>query len=628
MISRRRFVGTSLAAGAAFAMESLWEGDLAADVASTRKMPLTAFKDPLPIPPVLRPHELLDGPDALRISLRASSHRLHSELPPTVLWGYDGQVPGPTIDVERGQRLRVEYVNDLPADLDYPVTAVLAPKGTQNRPGRDGRPADSNVAALRPWTVTHLHGGRTAAGSDGWTENAVFPGQSTVCVYDNDQPATMLWYHDHALGITRYNIYAGLAGLYIIRDPKEASLGLPAGNFEIPLVIRDLNLDSDPDGTLTGRLLHKVTDDTMEFFGPLTSVNGTIWPYVDVEARQYRVRVLNASNSRTYRLVLVDDQGTNLLEHVTQIGTDGGLLGSPVSVPADGLTLAPAERADLIVDFRRFSGHRLLLVNTAAAPFKGAKFDRAPGTPDDEQRLPYPQVMEFRVSPQWVDDPFAMPALLSDFRRVSGADLPANCVHRMVALVKHEVNDRDVFMLHELLPSSAPSSGESLIAIQDESGVVTNYRTAAESFEDTVNFFVAEGATEVWHFLNLTKSTHPMHVHLVQFQAIARDLYDVSGLDGKTFATRSPLRFKRRLELAANELGPKDTIRVNPGERVSVAMTFQGYAGRYMYHCHMLEHEDMDMMRPFVVMPAAAMTAMGMASTMGNSRAAMPGMKM
>lgn len=150
-----------------------------------------------------------------------------------------------------------------------------------------------------------------------------------------------------------------------------------------------------------------------------------------------------------------------------------------------------------------------------------------------------------------------------------------------------------------------------MISVQDESGAVVNYRTAAERFEDTVNFIVADGSTEVWHFLNLTKSTHPMHVHLVQFQAIGRELYDVGGFDGKTFATQSPVRFKKRLELAANELGPKDTIRVNPGEKVSIALTFQGCTGRYMYHCHMLEHEDMDMMRPFVVMPAAAMTAMG-----------------
>lgn len=626
MLSRRQFVQASVIAGAALTLDRLGSAQTTAPQGPGPQPPLTPFKDPLPLPPVLHPEEKANGRASLSLSLRATSQRLHSELPPTTLWGYDGCVPGPTIEVRRGQRLRVEYVNDLLEERDYPVTAVVAPNGTQNHPGRDGRPGDANVAALRPWTVTHLHGGRTAAGSDGWTENAVFPRQSTLCSYDNDQPATMLWYHDHALGITRYNIYAGLAGLYIIRDAEEESLQLPSGRYEIPLMIQDRNLESSPDGTLTGRLLHKTTDDTVEFFGPFTSVNGTIWPHADVEARQYRLRVLNASNSRTYRLVLLDEHGTNLLDRVTQIGTDGGLLAEPVRVPADGLTLAAAERADLIVDFRRLGGRRVMVVNTAAAPFKGAAFDRAPGTPDEKQRIPYPQVMEFRVSPQWTDDPFTMPARLSGFRRTTAAEVPADSVHRMVALVKHEVDGRDMFMLHELLPSPAPAADEPLISIQDESGAVVNYRTVAKRFEDTVNFMVAEGSTEVWHFLNLTKSTHPMHVHLVQFQAIGRELYDVGGFDAKTFATRSPVRFTKRLELAANELGPKDTIRVNPGERVSIAMIFQGYAGRYMYHCHMLEHEDMDMMRPYVVMPSAAMTAMG--SAMSDPRTPMRGMKM
>jgi spore coat protein A len=300
------------------------------------------------------------------------------------------------------------------------------------------------------------------------------------------------------------------------------------------------------------------------------------------------------------------------MDRVTQIGTDGGLLASPVALAADGLTLGPAERADLIVDFRRLSGRRLVLMNTAPAPFKGASFDAVPGTAEPQHGIPYPQVMQFRVSPDSTDDPFTMPTRLSNFHRITSADLPANCVHRMVALVKQEVAGRDMFTLHELLPAPAASRRQTTIAIQDESGTTTNYRTAAERFEDTVNFIVSEGSTEVWQFLNLTKSTHPMHVHLVQFQAIGRDLYDVGGFDGKTFATESALRFKQRLEVAPNEMGPKDTIRVNPGEQVSLAMTFKGYTGRYMYHCHMLEHEDMDMMRPFVVVPAAAIRAMDM----------------
>jgi FtsP/CotA-like multicopper oxidase with cupredoxin domain len=627
MLSRRQFVRASIIAGAVGA--ELLSSEVAAMAQRPAlQMPLTPFKDPLPLPRILRAQETRDGLTSLTIHLRANNHRLHSELPPTPVWGYDGCFPGPTIDVHRGQRLRVEYINDLPADADFPVKAVLAPNGTQNRPGCEGRVPDANVASLRPWIVTHLHGGRTAAGSDGWTENAVFPGQSTICSYDNDQPATMLWYHDHALGITRYNVYAGLAGLYTIRDSDEAALELPAGQYEIPLLIQDRNLDTAPDGSFTGRLLHKITDDTMEFYGPFTCVNGAIWPYADVEARHYRLRVVNGSNSRTYRLVLLDERGANLINRVTQIGTDGGLLGAPVSPPADGLILAPAERADLIVDFRGFRGQRLVMVNTAISPFKGASFNKDPGTADAEHLLPYPQVMQFRVSSERTDDSFRMPTRLSSFRRVKVDDLPSTCVQRMVALVKHEVDGHDMFMLHELVPADASTAGEALIQVQDESGAITNYRTIAARFEDTANFMVADGSTEVWHFLNLTKNMHPMHLHLVQFQAIERDLYDVSGFDGKTFGTKAPVRFRKRLELAANELGPKDTIRVNPGERVSIAMTVQGYTGRYMYHCHMLEHEDMDMMRPFVVVPAAAMMAMGMTPANKGARIQMPGMKM
>jgi FtsP/CotA-like multicopper oxidase with cupredoxin domain len=626
MLSRREFVRASIVAGAAFSLDRLGYGEATTAESQQARMPLTPFKDPLRLPPILRPNEVRDDWALLTIHLRVAKQRLHSELPATTAWGYEGCLPGPTIEVRRKQRMRVEYINALPPDGDFPVTAVLAPNGTQNRPGCDGRASDPSITALKPWTVTHLHGGRTAASSDGWTEDAVFPGQSTLCSYENDQPATMLWYHDHAFGITRYNIYAGLAGLYIIRDPEEDALGLPSGKYEIPLLIQDRNLDTAPDGTLTGRLLHKVTDETMEFYGPFTMVNGTIWPHADVDARQYRLRVLNGSNSRTYRLVLLDEHGESVPDRVTQIGTDGGLLGAAVAPPTDGLVLAPAERADLIVDFRGLRGRRLVLVNTANTPFKGLPSNKKPGTPDAEHLVPYPQVMEFRVSPESTDDPFRLPTQLSSFRRVNADALLATSVHRMVALIKHEIDGHDMFMLHELVPATDPAAGEPLIAIQSESGSVTNYRTVAQRFEDTVNFMVSEGSTEVWHFLNLTKNMHPMHLHLVQFQAIGRDLYDVSGFDGKTSATHSPVRFKKHLELAANELGPKDTIRVNPNELVSIAMTFQGYTGRYMYHCHMLEHEDMDMMRPFVVTPAAAMAAMGMGKK--NARTTMPKMKM
>ena len=350
----------------------------------------------------------------------------------------------------------------------------------------------------------------------------------------------------------------------------------------------------------------------MEFFGPFTLVNGTIWPYLPVEARQYRLRLLNGSNARIYRLVLLDESGTPAHEKIKQIGTDGGLLGQPVDIPRDGLLLSPAERADLIVDFRALRGQRLTLVNTAGAPFDNSPATQPPGMPDPGNRLPHPEVMEFRVSSQPVDDPFVLPTTLSpSYRRLEHDRLPPDHQHRVVAMVEYPDGMLTFRELAEV-PDGDAAAGEVLIATADEQGKTVRYRTIARQFEDTVNWFVAYGSTEVWSILNLTEDTHPFHVHLVQFQALGRDLYKKDGFHPETGGTTTPISFKAHGTLDANELGWKDTVRVNPGEMVSIAATFDGFTGRYMYHCHILEHEDHDMMRPFIVMPAAALAAMDM----------------
>jgi spore coat protein A len=182
---------------------------------------------------------------------------------------------------------------------------------------------------------------------------------------------------------------------------------------------------------------------------------------------------------------------------------------------------------------------------------------------------------------------------------------------------------QETFLLHELQPVSGPVRGEPLICVKDDRGTVTQYRTVAKWFEDGASFFVAHGATEIWHFLNLTKSAHPMHMHLVHFQVLRRDIYEVeNSATGNISAT-----FRKNGPLEANHRGMKDTVLVNPGERVSIVATFDSYTGRYMYHCHMLEHEDMDMMRPFVVVPAEALAAMRMEG-MANERRGTTGMGM
>jgi spore coat protein A len=557
--------------------------------------------------------------------MRSVRTRLHSDLPPTDVWAYEGHLPGPTIEVRRGQRVQIEWINAIPADAPHPVTAVTAPdpdEGAppeqipQNRPGRSGGRVNDALRRVPPWAVVHVHGGRIAAVYDGWTENGILSGQSLLCRYENDQRATLLWYHDHAMGITRFNVYAGLAGLYIIRDDEEDALDLPIGPYELPLLLQDRNLDTDADGRLTGRLLHKVEEGTMEFFGPFTLVNGTIWPYAEVEARWYRLRLLNGANARTFRLMLLDQAGRPISDAIRQIGTDGGLLGAPVVVPQDGLVLAPAERADLLVDFGRYHGQRLTLVNTAGAPFDGQPPTLPPGAPDPANRLADADVMEFRVATRVVDDPFALPVALSNsYHRLTGEQIPRGAVRRIVALVEQS----GMLLLYELAPAppdvAAPGVAvpdEPLISVTDDKGVTTPYRVVARHFEDTVNWFVAYGATEVWRFLNLTEDTHPMHVHLVQFQALRRDRYNTDGFDAASGRTVVPVTFAGYGALDANELGWKDTVRVNPGEMITIAATFEGYTGRYMYHCHILEHEDHDMMRPFIVMPAAARAAMDM----------------
>jgi spore coat protein A len=259
----------------------------------------------------------------------------------------------------------------------------------------------------------------TQAPSDGWTENIAAPGQPVLDLYPNDQRATMLWYHDHVMGVTRFNVYAGLAGLWIVRDERERELELPeAPPYELPLLLTDRNFDTYEDGTLSGDLLHKTDPDVMECFSPFTAVNGTVWPHLDVEPTTYRFRLLNGSNARTYRLVLTRN-GEPDHGRIVQIGTEGGLLQGPVSIPHQGLVLASAERADLLVDFSDLAaGTELTLWNTATAPFDGSGIDpTSAGRADLDGLLPYPEVLRIRVG-EGARSAWRVPQVLAtDFRR-------------------------------------------------------------------------------------------------------------------------------------------------------------------------------------------------------------------
>ncbi|WP_406341556.1 O-aminophenol oxidase PhsA [Streptomyces sp. NBC_00648] len=590
------------------------------DIAGDELVPYT---DRLPIPEVLRPAKA-DVRRETEIAVRPTWVRLHSQLPPTLMWGYNGTVPGPTIEVRRGQRVRIAWTNRVPRGSEYPVTAVevpLRPQGTApatTEAGRGGVEASADVAALPAWTVTHLHGAQTGGGNDGWADNAVTEGDAQLSEYPNDHQAVQWWYHDHAMNITRFNVYAGLVGTYLLRDDEEDALRLPRGEREMPLILADRNLDTDEDGRLNGRLLHKtiVVDPknaetgrpvSAPFTGPFTTVNGVIWPYLDTDAAWYRFRLVNASNARIYDLVLLDEEDNPVPGVLHQIGSDGGLLPTPVTVGFDAalptLTVAPAERMDLLIDFRELAGRSLRLVNKGAG--------RPAGVPDPVNNVRYPQVMEFRVRECPEPDAFVLPQVLSgSFRRYAHGQLHHG--HRLVVLTPPGTvgggGHPEMWEMTEVTEGpTGPAEG--VIQLQGADGKVKTYRRIARTFNDGLGFTVAEGTFEQWSFLNLGGPVHPMHIHLADFQLMGRDAYTVDGFDAKLGGTRKPVAYDagRPVPLAPNERGLKDVFRVPAGQLVRVLGRFDGAYGRFMYHCHLLEHEDMGMMRPFVVAPPEAL---------------------
>lgn len=297
---------------------------------------LEPFVDPLPL---LQRLPLQDHP--FRITMREIHLKMHRDLPPTRLWSYGPDAIGPLLEARSHEELVVEWRNQLPPKHFLPIDYSLHGSG---RDLPDAR------------TVVHLHGGRTPAVDDGYPEHWYPPGQSRVCHYPNRQDAAMLWYHDHAMGTSRLNLYAGLMGVYLLRDAHEEQLNLPSGNFELPLVLYDRIFDHQ------GQLFYPVSPDPEhpwmdEVEGDAMVVNGRVQPFYEVEPRRYRLRILNAANARFFRLALSNGASFQ------QIGADQGLLPSPVRLAT--LLLAPGERADLIVDFAPMRGERIQLTNGA-----------------------------------------------------------------------------------------------------------------------------------------------------------------------------------------------------------------------------------------------------------------------
>jgi len=492
---------------------------------------LQPFIDPLPVPPVAQPISGEPGGEAhYEIAITEQFQQLHSELPPTRVWGYNGLYPGPTIEAWRDETVTVTWINDL-------RVAETGELRQQHALTVDECLHGPNISGQTPLVVTHLHGGKVPPGSDGYPEDAFAPGeQSPVYTYPNIQPAATLWYHDHALGITRLNVMMGLAGFYLIRDDEEAALNLPGGEHEMPLVIQDRSFNSD--GSLNyPEMWHE------HFFGDVTLVNGKVWPYLEVERGKYRFRVLNGSNSRAYTLSL--SSGATFW----QIGSDLGLLEAPV--PLTDVTLLPGERADLIVDFFAYPvGEEIVLTNSAPAPYPGV-----PGVGV------IPEVMKFIVTDE-VGDTDALPASLVDVPRIDEGE----------AVVEREFD-------LELMPN--------VHCPEHDSGMWT----IDGMMWDDITEFPELGSTEIWTWRNDSGISHPMHVHMVLSQVLDRQ-----AIDPETGEPTGP-----KIPPAPNEMGWKDTIDAPPGHVTRVIARFDGFTGLFAYHCHILEHEDHEMMRQFQV---------------------------
>ena len=517
---------------------------------------LKKFVDPLPIPPVLKTKRKRNGVPYYEVTMKQVKQKLHRDLPPTTVWGYNGIYPGPTFQTRRNHPIEVKWKNKLPFEHLLPVDRTV-------------HGAESDKPSVR--TVVHLHEGRTSSESDGFpdawfTQNFENVGPKfvhEVYYYPNCQRPATLWYHDHAVGITRLNVYAGLAGFYLLRDKEEEELNLPKGKFEIPLVIQDRSFYPNGELFYPTQPVHKPPlklqphqplDSKLpnpsvvpEFFGNTILVNGKVWPYLEVQPRKYRFRILNGSNSRFYRIRL----NSNL--DFVQIGTDGGLLEK--SITLSQIILAPAERVDVIIDFSNHKGQSIILTNDAETPFPNGQ------KPSVDLR----QIMQFRVKQKLSKpDKSEIPAKLSCLEQLDPKD--AVIVRKNTLVEATDDFGRPKLLLNNMMWDHPHLT------------------------ETPLN-----GTIEIWELYNTTPDTHPIHLHLVNFQILNRAAF-TGNPNGPSLSVGPPQ------PPDSSERGWKDTVRANPGEVTRIIARFGPFTGIYPWHCHILEHEDHEMMRMYEVL--------------------------
>jgi spore coat protein A len=627
----------------------------------------------------------LNGAIHYKIDINQYTDTLHPNLGPTTLRGYQSQHNlggsvgqrhlGGIIVANRGMPIQLTFTNKLRGSHPIPIDQTIM--GADLGPNR---------------TDTHLHGGFVPWMSDGgphaWFDADGNYGQSVSQAmyrllnpglvngqaeyyYPNDQSARLAWYHDHTIGITRMNAYVGIASAYVIRDTFEGNLrnmGLPDyienGGREIPIVIQDKIfvganiLDRDPTwtgGTNPGDLWYghtyepkrwKLTGNKSglpdpsviaEFFGDTMLANGTVFPEAIVEARRYRLRVLNACQARFLNLQLYVDDGSAdgiSVNPATEapnngqgpdflvLGTEGGFLPRPVRVPSNrpfddsnltgSLITGPAERWDLLVDFSGFSGRRVILYNDAPAPFPMGDDlnDYFPGAPDNPT-VTTPgfgpdsrQIMRFKVIPATSADPALS---ISPTTSLTAGNDPLPIPMGVTALPP------GVPVRRVTLNETADAYGRLIQLLGTDAPLRNNGQGYGRAYMDPTTEAItlpASGtANEVWQIINLTGDTHPMHFHLVNVQIISRQAFDVKNYNGGAPFVKGPA-----VPPDATESGWKETVRANPGEVLTVYIPFRvpnvpfsvpssprTGGNEYVWHCHILEHEEHDMMRPLVI---------------------------
>ena len=615
------------------------------------------FVTPLDVPSAMPPTSTAGAVDYYEVAMRQIKQQiLPSTLPDTSVWAY-GSVnhagtfhsPAPTFEARQGRVTRVKWINGLVDGAGnyrrhlLPIDQTLHwanPAGPRDGMGMNPQPYRGPVPL-----VTHLHGGHTFDDSDGYPEAWYLPaagnipnGYSTegtwynffkkkaaarlrsqwapgTATYDysNDQAPSTLWVHDHTLGLTRANVYAGLAAFYLLRggnDPVAAQLP----DHEVPIVIQDRSFNADgslffpgdraffegvskrdlqipfiPNRTCDGQPSDVSAIWNPEFFGNTMMVNGNTWPYLNVEQRRYRFRLLNGCNSRTLLLKLDRDALP-----LWQIGSDGGYL--PKAARLSQLLMGPAERADVIVDFSRVPvGTTITLLNIGPdSPFGGG----VPGVdydPSDPQTTG--AVMQFRVRASRTTDASVSPDRLSGLPAASPSQAPAGAKLRRVSLneldsavVKVAANEDGTFQIPIREACGDPNAvpfGPSIGLLGTVNADGTGNPLA---WMDPLSENPGLG-TEVWEIRNFTADAHPIHIHQTQFRVLSRAPFDPANPALPPGPARGP---------EAWETGAKDTLIAYPGEITRLVAKFD-LTGQYVWHCHILDHEDHDMMRPMAI---------------------------